>query len=149
MLIDSLYLSDIKAEVDAIDKKNWETDIRSRIFPYTKTPFTLFEFNDLISPKELGPHNIMRANNETDEPSRCFSTDTGLLVVFRTDFLFELISYLDYDELVDTPDVSGINVKYWDAIEDEFEKECCGLILSPGVDSGFDFEGSGLFKLVL
>ena len=147
IVIDGLYINDIKSELDKLDINNLENDIREKIFIYTKTPFAeytaespFFNINKLKSIKDDKLEN-------GNKGKLMLSTDTGLLIFINKNFFFDFIKIFDYDDLVDSL-IEPINISYWEFITKQFELADIGLILSPGINSNIDFIGSGTYLIV-
>lgn len=148
--IDAMYLNDVKNELNSIDYDSIENDIKVKIFPYTETPFALIIIGDSGENKSDGLKQIeinkikKTGNEEVD--NRYFSTDTGLVVIVEKSIFLDFLKHFDYDTLVEGMS-QLINISYWTDLEKRFGVYNCGLILSPGVNKGFDFDGSGVYKL--
>ena len=145
-IIDALYLNDVKNGLTDVDTYDLENDIRRRIFPYTETPFAIIaldKIGDGLQAIEID--KIKKAGDEDVNP-RCFSTDTGLIIILEKSIFLEFLTHFDYDKLVEGLS-EPINLSYWTELEQQFAAYNCGLILSPGIKSGFDFDGSGLYKI--
>lgn len=145
IIIDALYLNEIQDKIENLDKDNLLEDIRNKVFgfPFTDTPFAELGSNR----GELLIGSIKVIDNEKsiiENKNRCFSTDTGLLIVIWTKIIEEFLSNYDYEQLVDS-DTSPINREYWEKISGKFNSKDLALILTPGMDSGFEFEGSGIY----
>ncbi len=145
-IIDALYLNDIKNGLTGIDIANLENDIREKIFPYTETPFAIIALNKIGDGLQAIEIDKIKKTGDEDVDPRCFSTDTGLIIVLEKSIFLEFLTHFDYDKLVEGLS-KPINISYWTELEQQFAKNNCGLILSPGIKSGFDFDGSGLYKI--
>jgi hypothetical protein len=75
-----------------------------------------------------------------------FATDTGLLVVIAAELLIDFIQKFDYYELINS-EHDLLNLLYWEQLVSAYEYKDAALILAPGFNSGFDFEGSGSYKI--
>ena len=102
---------------------------------------TLDSVNNELKKIEIG--NIKRTE---DFSSSSFSTDTGLIIILERSIFLEFLKRFNYDQLVEGLNCP-INVSYWIEMERKFNAYSCGLILSPGVKSGFDFDNSGQYKI--
>ncbi|MEM7487380.1 MAG: hypothetical protein AAF348_19395 [Bacteroidota bacterium] len=145
--IDSLYLNDIKREINNLDKENLLSDIKDKVFPfpYTDIPFATFSTDSESFPMS----SIIKINYDTiieSEKERCFSTDTGLIVLLVPSILEKFMEHYDYEDLVDSM-TSPINLNYWSKITNDITRGEIGLVLAPGTHSGFEFEGSGVYKI--
>ena len=147
-IIDALYLNDVKDELAGVDIDNLETYMKEKIFPYTETPFAVISLNNSGEERRRIEIKKIKKVEYDDIDSRCFSTDTGLVVMIERSIFFNLLRHFDYNKLVGGLN-EPINRLYWSELEGEHDAYTCGLVLSPGVNSGFDFVGSGLYKLEL
>lgn len=145
ILIDALYLNEIKVEKSRINSNNFLQEIRDEIFPYTDTPFAEYKANESIFEirmiMKVDYKDVVLGNKSF------FSTDTGLIALIDEKLLLDFLDFYDYDELVDSLD-KPINVEYWKKLHAQYGQDI-GLLLSPGINSGFDFDGSGTYKVVM
>ena len=147
-VIDALYLNDIKEKLPILDKFNVEQDIRKKAFPFPNTETPLASLSIPAGSSEifrLGLSKIKTGKNDKD-PSTSFSSDTGLIVFIEKSRLLDFSRDFDYNQLVEAV-VGPINISYWTEIENKFGFLNCALILSPGMNKGFDFDGSGLYRI--
>jgi hypothetical protein len=142
-IIDALYLNSIKSEIDALDISLLDEELEGKVFPYMGAPFAKIIGRGLFQIK-----NIKRTKYEDMNPDdkNYFSSDTGLIIFVAEDILLKLLESYDYDTLVETI-IGDIDFKYWDQIASNFSLYNLGLILAPGVNSGYEFEGSGIYKI--
>lgn len=144
VLIDALYCNDIKGEVTNLDKKNTLMDIRARVFPFTDTPFA--EFIPKESRFEVSQIRKKKIDEFQVNQVNVFSSDTGLLIVISERIFISFILKFDFEMLTDS--ITGlINVEYWNSLIREFDPQEIAIILSPGVNSQIDFDGSGLYEV--
>lgn len=139
LIIDALYLQEIKNEFEDTNIR----DIRSKIFPYTSTPFAqvkilkkIFFVNQI---KKVG-HNKVVPNDYS-----FFSTDTGLIIFISEDIVIEFLKNYSYEDLVNSEDET-INKKYWENLISRFDTADLAIILSY-VKSENNFDGSGTYKI--
>lgn len=145
--IDPLYTNDIKTRITDLKEDNFDFILRNEIFPYTDTPFAALFFSSNGSDNvEINISNIKYAS-DGDNLSNCFSCDTGLVVFIERVILIDFIKLFDYDLLVESSDEIPIDVKYWDGFKKKFDDISHALILSAGVNSEFEFTGSGFYKI--
>jgi len=144
IVIDGLYINDIKEELENLRVDHLIGDIREKVFQYTKTPFAeytahnkVFEISQL---KKLGYQDVHTADKSV------FSTDTGLVVFLNENRLLPFVKEFDYESLVESLD-DLINISYWESITVDCNEGDIALVLSPGIDSGVEFEGSGTYKI--
>lgn len=148
-VIDALYLDRVKQNIDSIDKSNVEEEIRARVFPYTEAPYT-----KICLPQTGGGQlkfeieNIKRDDDE-DDILGSFSSDTGVIIFIEESILIDFVVDFDYNHLVESGTAELINLDYWLGLEKKFGSSNCALILSPGINKGFDFNGSGFYKIIL
>lgn len=145
--LDSLYLTKIGKDAANLDEVILSDEIRNRIFPF---PYTDIPFAEFISTESIFKiSNIIKADYdkiEFTEKNKYFSSDTGMLVIIKFDFIKILSMNFNYEELVDTK-FDGINLNYWNKITSQFEFEDIGLVMAPGFESGYEFEGGGVYKI--
>lgn len=149
ILIDGLYLNSVKRKFDSLKTEDLLNEIRSKIFsfPYTDIPFASFYMSDEL----FSINKIIKVNYDDiveNEKEKCFSTDTGLLILILSNLIENFIKKYDYEDLVGSP-IQPVNLEYWIDITNEISQNEIGLILSPGMHSGFEFEGSGTYKVDL
>ena len=143
-VIDALYLNDIRAGFEDLNQDRLDQEIREKIFPYTDAPFAKV----LLLNSVFHISNIKKANHNdllSDEKS-CFSSDTGLILLIEETLLASIIRNYNYEDLIDSL-TEPINLDYWKNMTSILANGI-GLILAPGVGSGYDFEGSGFYKLI-
>lgn len=131
-------------EIPDLAKDNVFNEIRHVIFPYTDTPFA-----EYICKKEiftLEEIEKVRYDMIDNADSTMFSTDSGVILFIKEDCFIEFISKFDYDELTDS-ETELLNLDYWCSISDKFDVFDCAIIVSPGINSGVAFDGSGLYKV--
>lgn len=147
VVIDALYLDDIKHEIDSLNITNLVGEIREKVFPFIDIPFAMVMMKDA----NLFPvQNIQQIdyNSISDSDKRtCLASDTGLLVFIDENLIYEFTKNFSYDDLVDSA-IDPININYWNDIISSFDQSTLGLVLAPGIDSGYEFEGSGTYKIV-
>lgn len=144
IIIDGLYLNDIKiyfesTELGAISIE----DFKKKIFPYNSIPFSIAKFSSdyIFNISQLQKVNY---NEISDSYEKYLSTDTGLLIFINKNILQEFIVDYDFDKLVD---YSSLNYQYWSSLYKKFNNKNIGLILSPGLHSEYEFNGSGVYKV--
>ena len=145
--IDGLYLMEIVKSAVNLDKDNLSDEIRNKIFPFPHTdiPFSEFSINENIFKID----NIIKAdydNIEFSKKKKYFSSDTGLLIIIKLELIKSLTINYNYEELVDT-EFDGINLNYWNKITSQFALEDIGLVMAPGFESEYEFEGGGVYKI--
>ena len=143
IVIDALYVNNIKEKMTFLDIDNFLDDVKSKVFPYNPTPFTKFKADAPL----FKISRIRNNDNNSLSTSPMFSTDTGLILFIKKELFINLINEFNYLDLVDSQ-IDIINFTYWDALTNKYNLSDVGLILSPGIDSGVDFEGSGTYVIV-
>jgi hypothetical protein len=89
---------------------------------------------------------IKKAKEEEWNMEMCFACDSGSCVVVASDYIHDIGEYFNYDRLVDAAyntDVKGV----WKRIEENF-KDKFAWIVAPGINTHFEFEGSGIYKIM-
>jgi hypothetical protein len=144
IVIDGLYINDIKEELENLEVDQLINDIREKVFQYTKTPFAEYTAHDKVFEvsqlKKTDYQEVQTADKSI------FSTDTGLVVFLNEKRLLPFVKKFDYETLVDSLD-EVINISYWESITADYDEDDIALVLSPGIDSGVEFEGSGTYKI--
>ena len=147
LVIDGLYLNNIKREIDTLNKEDLINEIKEKVFSFPRTdiPFAKISIESaLFSVKNI--QEIDYEHRDTLQKESCFSSDSGLLIFIEEHLLSEFVKDYDYGALVDS--ITGpIDFEYWDQITSRYNQDEVGLILAPGIDSGYEFEGSGTYKI--
>jgi hypothetical protein len=145
-IIDALYLHQIKEDLTEVpENENLDSILNNKVFPYTDTPYA-----KIIVKDEIFKINSIQSINYNDVEANdmcCFSTDSGLLILVKEAYLKELIICFDYDKLTDSVQ-EDINIQYWEEITSNYEEFETALILAPGVNTMYDFVGSGTYKII-
>lgn len=66
----------------------------------------------------------------------------------KTSLFMDVVTGFDYYTLIDSTDLSILNINYWKAFTRNYKLTDLALIVSPGIGQGVDFDGSGLYKIV-
>lgn len=142
-VIDALYLNSIKFEVDNLDKRIFDKEIEEKIFPYAYAPFAKITAKSIFQVR-----GIKKVKYEEINPKEknYFSSDTGLILFIMNEIFIEFLENYDYNILTESI-TEIINFSYWDNIVSKFERNDLGLILAPGIDSEYEFDGSGIYKI--
>ncbi|MEZ4772744.1 MAG: hypothetical protein R3D00_06130 [Bacteroidia bacterium] len=144
-VIDALYLNDIKDKINSLDQANLDQEIREKVFafPRTDTPFVKYASNrNIFSIEQIKKVNY----NEEMAKDTIFSTDTGMILLIEQGILIDFMQNFDYDTLTDSL-TDLIDIKYWDELTNRYAPGLVNLAIAPGIQSGFDFEGSGTYKI--
>jgi hypothetical protein len=155
-LIDALYLTEIVEEADMLDTHDLGASAR-RLFEWNPTPFARFELPPVGGPYELEVADIILGNDASAAyityPQHHFGTDSAVLVVVAEKNIPALIDRrFSYDALTacqpgEQPCYDAFSARYWQQITAGIVPLTVGLIYSPGLNSGFDFVGSGFYQL--
>ncbi len=144
IVIDALYINEIKLEIANLTSDNILNKIRSTVFPYTDTPFAeympienVFTVDKI---KKVDYDQIISVN------SSMFSVDSGVIVFINEKIFINFTSKFDYEELVDSS-IELLNVAYWSSIVNDFNFSDTAVIVSPGINSSIEFDGSGTYKI--
>lgn len=144
-IIDSLYLNIVKAKKELVNSDTIDSDMRIKIFsfPYTQSPFVIYKAEE----NTFNINKIKKANIN-DPTENCFSTDTGTIILIRKSIFFKVLDKFDYNKLLNyDSNIDIIDYKYWENMVEDLNFYDIGLILSPGINQGVEFEGSGDYKI--
>ncbi len=145
IVIDGLYINYIKDFLNKSISNNplLINKIKEEVFPFTDIPFGIYEFNSNV---EIGLKDIKRTKLEsiTNNSDHYISIDTGIMAFISFDIFFKFIKLFDYNKLVEK---EPINEGSWNIITKSINSNKVGLILSPGINFNFEFEGSGIYYL--
>lgn len=149
-VIDTLYVNDLARE--DLPSVGPDAFIRDRVFsyPHAQTMFVLIDIRERSEELVVHVGDILSVTDEVAEANvdSCFVTDTGLIVFVREENLSDLVSALDFYELVDTNGAhETVDLEYWDRIAGRYHLNDLALMVSPGLDSGYEFVGSGLYMI--
>jgi hypothetical protein len=144
IIIDALYLMDIKEKLSKIDTIRLIDCIREIIFPYTDIPFAEYKSN--LSSFTL--NDLKKVDyEEVDISNRSFlCTDTGILIFVNENILLKFIELFDYSELVNSL-IDIINIEYWDKLTNQFDEMDLGLMMSQSEDENEILNGGGTYKV--
>lgn len=144
IIIDALYINYIKEEISNLNIKNLTDEIRSKVFPYTDTPFAEY------IPKEniFDIEHIRKIDyDQIKDIKSVLSSDSGILVFISENLLVDFISKFDYEELVNSS-TDLININYWKSITTDFNLSDVAIVVSSGIDTELEFDGGGTYKIV-
>lgn len=146
-VIDTLYLEDIKEEIHNLNEENFSYYIRNQIFPYLNTPYVYYKACDSLFKVD----QIKKFTGDEEQVNNSvFATDTGLIIFINQHILLDVLRKHPYNfgDLVDTNSVyEFINMDYWNLLTHNYKYTDFALIANPGLDSGFDFVGSGIYEI--
>jgi len=141
-VIDPLYVSDIKVKLSNSDCPNLDADIR-KVFPYTKIPFSKYYAREAVvrinQVKKLDYSEKFGGN-----PS-VFCIDSGSFILINESIFWEFIKDFDYDDLYNGSEI--IDFSYWKDLSLKYGEGNIGLIIAPGINSGFEFDGDGTYTI--
>ncbi len=149
LVIDALYLKEIQAKGIETNGDNFLKIIKEQVFvyPYSEFCFAVTSFSrPTFEVRQIKKYAENETNHKIDK-ERIFCSDTGLLLIINLDIAVSLISKINYDELVNGDWDTDINIHYWRTVAAPFEYSDLALILSPGINSGVDFVGGGLYYI--
>jgi hypothetical protein len=143
LVIDTLYVDDVKGKADMLDIDNLLDSIKKDVFPYTTIPFAIY-----TPAEDVFTVDRIKRGNKTDCPDNSlhFCTDSGLIMFIREDLLLDFVKKdYTYGDLVES--AADINFEYWGKLTAGYGVKDIALILAPGINSGFEFEGSGGYMI--
>jgi hypothetical protein len=145
IVIDALYLNDIKEKELEINTIDYWQKVKNELFPYTDFPFAEIVFTT----DTLHINQIKKIDyEEFAEDPNLFSTDTGLILVLKDEILDSFLKKYDYEKLVDCMGSDFVNLAYLQTVADNFNLTDLAIIAAPGIDTDFDFDGSGTYSVV-
>lgn len=143
IVIDALYINNIRLEYPDLISNDPFNEIRRKVFPYTDTPFAEYTSREPVFTVD----KIKKADyDQSDSGGNMFSTDSGVIVFVNEKIFIDFILKFDYDELVDSA-AELLNLAYWNSIVKDFKLSDFAIIVSPGVNSEVEFDGSGTYKI--
>ncbi|SFE33916.1 hypothetical protein SAMN05518672_105328 [Chitinophaga sp. CF118] len=142
-VIDVLYCTKIKKNINVLDASNFGKDIKVKLFPDLDTPYAKFlNRNNLFSIEFI---QYLDEDIDSSDAALCFATDTGLIVFVEESIFIDFISNSDYDQFVDAATSSKID--YWAMLEAKYTPGDIALVLAAGEDSGYEFSSGGVYKI--
>ena len=148
-IMDALYLNDIRKIKEIEDNELFEGKLYKEIFPHSENIFTKLIPTEDLNFKLAYIHSFDSDEQGADN-SNVFVSDTGLLIFINRDIMRSFLAHYDYETLTDGDGVEGpINNKYWFNIIRNYNAGDIHLLLSPGIGNGYDFDGSGKYKIVI
>ncbi len=144
IIIDALYLNDIRQGLSCLNNNNISDEIRSKVFPYTDTPFAEYTpTTDIFTLNQI--KKIDYGQLESVDKS-ILSTDSGVLIFINEKILIDFVSKYDYGEFVNS-ETELLNLDYWSSIVNNYNMQEIAVIVSPGINSGVEFDGSGSYRI--
>lgn len=154
ILIDVLYTSDIKENAVRLDVTSGEKSLIEDVIRLEEMSFPYGEnlIGVLPSPPSLFSLRVeaiisLPDSEEVAKQDRSvFGTDTGLIGIVDAGSFQEFVRHIDYNELVESLDYVDM-LAYVSELHNKMGGIYCGFILTPGMDSGYDFMGSGRYRI--
>lgn len=142
IVIDALYISDIQQELNDLNKEDLYNEIRNKIFKYTDTPFAVYK----ATSEDFYLAKMKKIDVDEVEATDVLSTDSAVIIFLNKRIFLDFVVKFDYYEL--TNDTIGVlNIEYWNSITNTYPFTDIAIIVSPGINSGTEFDGSGTFRI--
>lgn len=144
IIIDALYINDVKQELSNLSSDNLINEVRIKVFPFTDTPFVEYtpkmKFFTINQIKKVEYDQIDFSKNNV------LSTDSGVLIFINEIIFIDFVTKFDYGELVNSQ-TDLLNIFYWRSIVNNYNLLDIAIVVSPGVDFGVEFDGSGSYMI--
>ncbi len=144
IIIDGLYISDIKKSVKVFERDISIEEIQPIVFPYNELALGEFvagvELFDISRIKKITYDKSLRVKKNV------VSTDTGLLLFVNKPVFWDFIESFDYDTLVDS-DESLINESFWQSLIKWFNITDLALIIPTISRSCISSGGGGIYEI--
>ena len=147
IVIDVLYLEDLNGAIITDYENLLNNPDVEKVFPYIGHLNAYLKFdNDKDEYMNIHITSIKKSTFENNlfARSKSFPTDTGLIMCIHEKVFEDILKIFSYDKLLDSL-TEIINLEYWDELVNSYPRFDLGLISAPGIDSGFDFDGSGFY----
>lgn len=141
--IDPMYLSKIRSRMSEMRNDDIDRFMIEEVFPYAEYPFCKIS----IHSNYLDITQIKYVDEDDDElveEDNLVITDSGILLICEESYIIDVIKEFDFDELLDSS-VELVNRDYFSNFSSQ--DKYLGLVIAPGMDSGFEFVGSGLYRI--
>ncbi|UYZ59045.1 hypothetical protein [Hymenobacter latericus] len=155
-IIDALYLAE--AAEGGVEEHSNEVAMQVRdLFPDCYAPFARITVPAGSEPYKFSLTDVVHGDEKDaafeTEAESYFSTDSAVVVVLAETNVPALIRQrFSYDDLIeplsDETD-QEFGRRYWQQVISDFATHTAGLIFSPGIGSGFDFTGSGMYRVLI
>jgi len=146
IVIDSLYVDAVRKHLPELDDSKIFVEILSKVFIYNDIPFCKFQADcyefDIRRIKKIYYDEISK--NDTT----AFENDSPILMFINEAIFISVTKSFDYFKFLCNEEDEGIDLKYWAKFVEPFDPEDIGAIVSPGINEGADFEGSGTHIIV-
>lgn len=157
LFIDPLYLQEIANHMPSVksfpagNKIHLVQQLEKEVFPYSG--------GRLLGYKEVAGHTYTlhlsrlkrfdHTNKEKEQRSfrkeiTAFASDSGSFLILDLANFDTLLKMLQYDDLTSAA-LEGRFATYQEKVNDALGNKAWAYVLSPGIHSGFDFQGSGSF----
>jgi hypothetical protein len=145
VLIDALYINNIKKRIKDIDPNLLIEDYKNIIFPYARFPYAIY--NNTSTTFEIS--RIKRNNYEFDDSNSAIflDSDTGILIIIKENQLLNFAEKFDFGKLVDSDDL--VNLNYWEEITQDYLETDIGLIAHQLGRNQTDLSGGGEYMVML
>ncbi|MGN7787294.1 hypothetical protein ACTJIJ_22360 [Niabella sp. 22666] len=144
IVIDALYINDVKQMLSTLNGNNIISEMRSKVFPYTDTAFA--EYTPVKDSFTLNQIKKVDYDQIESSDTSILSSDSGALIFINEKIFLDFISEYNYNELVNT-EIDLINTRYWSSLVSSFNLFDVAVIVSPGINSGVEFDGSGSYRI--
>lgn len=144
IIIDALYINDIKIELPNLLADNILDEIRNKVFPYSGAPFA--EYYPKESMFTIDKIKKIDYNHRNFFDRNVFCSDSGAIVLINEKVLIDFVLKFDYDKLVSSR-IDPINLAYWNSLAGEFNQFDIAVVISQGINRGVEFEGSGCYRI--
>ena len=140
-MIDALYISSMQKLEGSFDSELRNLHL---LFPYTDIPFAKYYAHEQVFYVE----RIKAISYDAigTDKSQCLGVDSGVTLFIHADIFTIFAHNFSYDDLFSDPS-QIYNENYWQLITDAYHRSYVACILSSGIGSGVDFDGSGTYKI--
>jgi hypothetical protein len=162
LFIDLLYFQDIirhKGEVEPFpkgDKVLFIKSLEEKIFPYggsmllgfkrVRTNKRQFVF-DIQKMQQFDHQNSNLERLSSEKEITAFATDSGTFLILDMANFEKLLDCVTYDELIDAS-LDNKHENYFQKVNTVLGNRGWAFVITPGVHSGYVFEGSGSFIII-
>ncbi len=143
IVIDALYLMYIKDLLPRLSGVNLD-DIRKMAFPYTDTPFA--EYAPSSTSFLLSDMKTISSSQIKNDDKRIFAVDSGMIIFVNIEILIDFLLVYDFYELLGRTDTL-IDFGLWTNWVSNHEALDTAIIVSPDIEAGFEFQGSGMYQI--
>lgn len=144
IVIDALYINDIKEEKNRHDDKLTIDELKPCAFPHTDIPYGEFTAKDEIF--KVNQIKIFKFDIGKFLHKGVFTVDSGVIILINKKIFLDVVTKFDYFELVDS-EIDLLNINFWERISLDYPLNYLAIIVAPGISSGFEFVGSGTYSV--